>query len=421
MNGGDGSDIYYVDNAGDVAAETYNDALGGVDTVYSSVTHTLGYGIENLTLTGSAAINGTGNANNNVINGNSGNNALYGLAGNDTMNGGLGNDTLDGGAGSDNMNGGDGSDIYYVDNFYDVVSESYNDALGGVDTVYSLTSHTLGYGIENLTLTGSAMSNAWGNGNNNVLKGNGNANILDGGAGADTMNGGDGNDTYYVDNFADVVSETYNDALGGADVVISSVTHTLGYGIENLTLTGSAAINGIGNTNNNVIYGNSGANYLFGSTGDDYLYGGAGNDTLSGGFGVDWVAGGTGNDDLYAGNDGSSVDKFVFNTALNSATNVDTIHTPDFPTDQIMLDNDIFSVLTSDFWGTNHTGTLYSGQFHSGLGVTGSGVFDSAGIYYDTSSGNLFYNPTLIGSDTILFAKIEGAPQSLSAADFTLF
>ena len=41
--------------------------------------------LENLTLTGAAAINGTGNAKDNVIIGNGANNVLTGLDGNDTL------------------------------------------------------------------------------------------------------------------------------------------------------------------------------------------------------------------------------------------------------------------------------------------------------------------------------------------------
>ena len=64
-----------------------------------SVTHTLAGNIENLTLTGAANINGTGNATDNMIIGNNGNNVVSGLAGNNALNGGgFGNDTLNGGA-----------------------------------------------------------------------------------------------------------------------------------------------------------------------------------------------------------------------------------------------------------------------------------------------------------------------------------
>ncbi|MCZ8240292.1 MAG: VWD domain-containing protein [Microcystis sp. LE19-131.1A] len=71
------------------------------DTLTAAVTTTLAANVENLTLTGAAAINGTGNAGNNVITGNTANNLLNGGGGNDTLNGGAGLDTLTGGAGND--------------------------------------------------------------------------------------------------------------------------------------------------------------------------------------------------------------------------------------------------------------------------------------------------------------------------------
>ena len=71
------------------------------DTFTAAVTTTLAANVENLTLTGAAAINGTGNAGNNVITGNTANNLLNGSGGNDTLNGGAGLDTLTGGAGND--------------------------------------------------------------------------------------------------------------------------------------------------------------------------------------------------------------------------------------------------------------------------------------------------------------------------------
>ena len=155
MNGGLGDDLYIVDNVGDVAAEV----AGGIDTVQSSVSHTLSVNLENLTLTGAAAINGTGNARANVITGNGANNVLSGLAGNDTLSGGGGNDTLNGGTGADNMNGGLGNDIYIVDNAGDVAAE----VASGIDTVQSSVTHTLSVNLENLTLTGAAAINGTGN------------------------------------------------------------------------------------------------------------------------------------------------------------------------------------------------------------------------------------------------------------------
>jgi Ca2+-binding RTX toxin-like protein len=57
------------------------------------------------------------------------------------------------------------------------------------------------------------------------------------------------------------------------------VTFTLGNNVENLTLTGTSAINGTGNSQNNVMTGNSANNSLTGGAGIDTLIGGAGADT----------------------------------------------------------------------------------------------------------------------------------------------
>ena len=110
-----------VDNAGDAVAEAADE---GTDTVQASITYTLGDDVENLTLTGSADINGTGNALANTIIGNSGNNVLTGGGDNDALEGGGGNDTLDGGTGADTMLGGTGNDTYVVDNAGDAVAEA---------------------------------------------------------------------------------------------------------------------------------------------------------------------------------------------------------------------------------------------------------------------------------------------------------
>ncbi|MGI0483763.1 calcium-binding protein, partial [Geminocystis sp. CENA526] len=107
MVGGKGDDTYYVDNANDIVVEKLNE---GVDTVISTVTYTLPNHVENLTLSGTGNINGTGNTLNNRITGNSANNRLNGGDGSDTLLGGGGNDILNGGEGNDVLNGGGGND-----------------------------------------------------------------------------------------------------------------------------------------------------------------------------------------------------------------------------------------------------------------------------------------------------------------------
>jgi Ca2+-binding RTX toxin-like protein len=108
MVGGDGNDTYVVNRA-DVIVEEVG---GGNDSVNSSITWRLGANLENLELSGTRGISGTGNSANNKITGNDGNNKLMGLGGNDVLTGGLGNDVLTGGVGKDVLVGGGGDDTY---------------------------------------------------------------------------------------------------------------------------------------------------------------------------------------------------------------------------------------------------------------------------------------------------------------------
>lgn len=117
-----------------------------------------------------------------------------------------------------------------------------------------------------------------------TLTGGPGADTLNGGAGADDMAGGEGNDVYVVDNSGDLVFEW---AGQGTDLVKSSVSWILDTALRNLTLTGTAAINGTGNGLANVLTGNRGVNTLSGGGGKDSLCGGAGADRLTGGAGAD--------------------------------------------------------------------------------------------------------------------------------------
>ena len=274
MQGNLGNDTYIVDNAGDVVSEA---AGAGVDTVLSSISYVLGPNLENLTLTGSAALNGTGNELPNTLVGNGGANVL------------------DGGTSGDSLSGGAGNDTYVVDSAKDQVIEASGQ---GTDTVRSSVSYVLGANVENLTLTGAAAINATGNAQNNVLIGNGTANVLSGDTGADTLRGGAGDDTYIVDQSGDVVSELAGE---GIDTVKSSISYTLGANVENLVLTGSAASKLTGNGLDNSITGNASG---------DFLSGGPGNDRLLGGRGAD----------IYVYERGEGADRIIENDATSGVT-----------------------------------------------------------------------------------------------------
>jgi Ca2+-binding RTX toxin-like protein len=275
MLGGTGDDFYEVDNAQDVVTELANE---GIDVVESAISYTLGANVENLILTGTAAINAIGNALDNDLQGNDSANILTGGAGDDSLNGKKGLDTLIGGS---------GNDTYLFEDDVDTIVEAAGDA-GGRDMVISRQSFTLAANVEDGILLGTATTI---NGNElaNVLSGNGAANTIDGGAGADVMLGGKGNDLYIVDNQADTIVEI---AAEGTDTVQVSVNYSLADNLENLTLTGTAEA-GMGNALANVLTGNAASNKLWGLEG---------NDTLDGGAGADILIGGLGNDKYYVDN-----------------------------------------------------------------------------------------------------------------------
>ncbi|WP_184399908.1 calcium-binding protein, partial [Rhizobium sp. BK650] len=346
--GSTGDDTFTITSPLDVVDESRG---GGTDTVLSSISfsladsaHAIG-AIENLTLTGNANINATGNE----------------LA--NTLVGNYGANVLDGGVGADNMKGGGGDDTYIVDSIYDVVIEAGG---SGNDTIKSYVSlslldkdHVTGT-VENLTLLGNDNINATGNVMNNVLTGNSGDNNFDGGRGEDRMIGGLGNDTYKVDSTGDIVDETGG---GGNDTVNASISFNLENAlgtVENLTLTGSSAINAIGNGENNVLTGNSGGNVLSGGTGNDQLIGGNGNDILNGGAGAD---------------------TFVFDCKPNAYNNIDKIE--DFSEsagDKIALNHQVFTAIDP-------------ANFSAANFVLGTKALDSDDrLIYDQTTGKLFYD-----------------------------
>jgi Ca2+-binding RTX toxin-like protein len=386
--GGTGNDTYEL-NRPDIIQELTN---GGIDTVRASFTYTLGANLENLILTGTAAINGNGNSANNVLTGNSANNRLNGYGGNDTLSGGGGNDILDGGVGNDT----------YI--FNSNVGSIIDTTLAtDIDTVRSSVTWTLQAYLENLILTGTTAINGSGNSGNNVLTGNsannrlngyGGNDTLSGGGGNDILDGGVGNDTYiFNSNVGSIIDTTLATDI---DTVRSSVTWTLQAYLENLILTGTTAINGSGNSGNNVLTGNSAANTLNGFGGNDTLNGGGGNDVLLGGLGIDTLTGGAG------------ADFFVFDTALNAATNRDTMTDFVAVDDTLRLDRTVFAKLTT-------LGTLSAGFFRASS--NGAAADGNDYILYNTTTGALLYDLDGNGAAVAIpFATLATKPV-ITAAD----
>ena len=215
--GGRGNDAYLVDNLNDLIIEASKMARE-IDTVHSEVSWTLSANLENLTLTGTASINGTGNALANSLSGNDADNVLDGKAGADTLIGGLGNDT------------------YLIDNTRDRIVES-STISSEIDTVQSSISWKLGVNLEQLVLTGTRAINGTGNDLDNTLTGNAAANILNGQAGNDILSGGGGTDRFILDSLTG--SDFISDFLSGTDKLVLDNSGLGGLGDKDSRLEGA--------------------------------------------------------------------------------------------------------------------------------------------------------------------------------------
>jgi Ca2+-binding RTX toxin-like protein len=355
--GGSGSDTFFVgdgDNSFDGGAGndeiSYAGSSSGVVVDVEAPTNNSGYAegdtyVSIEKVTGSNYDDTLISAYASFLAGGDGNDSLFAGAGNDLLFGGIGNDRLFGGLGSDTLSGGAGDDTYFIDSSGDIVGEANAE---GHDTLVSSFDLTLGNSLEDLILTGAALSGT-GNSLANAISGNelgnhlqgldgndsleGNGGIdslyggvgndllfggtgndtLDGDNGNDTMVGGAGSDTYAVNSTSDVLDESID---GGVDLVRSLISWTLAANFENLSLTGSSAISASGNFAANILTGNVGVNTLDGLSGNDDLFGWSGNDVLVGGDGDDTLDGGTGNDSLSGGNGN---DLYVVDSAADTA------------------------------------------------------------------------------------------------------
>jgi serralysin len=215
---------------------------------------------------------------------------------------------------------------------------------GGIDTldysVYSAAQRidlnpesfsNVGGRTGNLSIArGTLIENAVGGTGSDTLVGNSADNRLDGGAGVDQLYGGVGNDVFVVDQQADVVFEGLNE---GVDRVESSGNFYLYANIENLTLTGSVGIFGVGNDLDNILTGNSGENLLIAHGGNDTVNGGdardsifgmIGNDILNGDGGIDIIFGGDGSDTIDGGADPDEIYGDAGDDIIRGGTTFDT-------------------------------------------------------------------------------------------------
>ncbi len=344
MVGGAGNDSYVVSAAGDVITENSGE---GTDSVTSAVTYTLLTNLENLTLSGSGNINGTGNALNNALTGNSGINLL---------DGGLGDDQLDGVAGGDTLTGGAGVDTFIIkksDIAVNITISDFSAATTGEKILLQNFTQAIDFVSLTITQVGSDSVITLENGMTLTLKnvtasqltaasfsesgaveppapteppaseeppavviaGTSGHDVLNGTTGDDTINGLGGNDTLYGGDGNDTLigGSGYNllDGGNGDDVIIVTGKDNVigGAGNDSVDASASSSANviNVGDGDDSVVAG-SGGNNISGGVGDDTLNGGTGNNTVDGGDGNDSIVVGGGRDKLYGGLGNDTID-----------------------------------------------------------------------------------------------------------------
>ena len=251
-----------------------------------------------------------------ALTGNAGDNVLTGTGGNDILNGGAGNDTLNGGGGNNTLIGGTGNDRFIVNALTDVVSEALN---AGTDTAVASLDYTLTANVENLELTGSAVTGI-GNALNNshhrhrrrqhpLRAGGQRPAHWRRGARHRRRGGGERRRRHAGDRGqCGRCGRRRGHRYAGArrrgrrctvvvdlSSLIDQVT-SIGGGPDALVQKNFENLDASGLGGSVTVTGSAGANLLIGSNGADTLNGGAGNDTLNGGAGDDTLNGGDGND-----------------------------------------------------------------------------------------------------------------------------
>ncbi|MEE1656971.1 calcium-binding protein [Microvirga sp. CF3062] len=288
MTGGSGDDTYIVDNIGDVVVEAMD---GGTDAIRASVTITLADFVNKLVLTGTGAIDGTGNGLDNEITGNAAANVLNGSAGADTLQGGDGIDTavFSGGRANyvrtvdqnglvtlaDQRMNGDGTDLLsgielfqFVDRTY-TLAELLNNAPTGIalESGLILENSEPEVSVGTLSVVDDAGPHTY-----SLLSDAGGRFILDGDEIVYTGQG----------------SLDYEQA--SSYVIRVKAEDSFGSAVEkDLTIV-------VGDETSERATGTTQADTMWGGAGDDTFDGLAGNDLLRGGGGRDALTGGRGKD-----------------------------------------------------------------------------------------------------------------------------
>ncbi|MBT1515796.1 hypothetical protein KIP88_35580 [Bradyrhizobium sp. SRL28] len=284
MQGGADNDTYVVDDAGDVVNETAAGSTG-TDQVNASITYTLGTNVENLTLTGGDAINGTGNALGNTIIGNNDINQLFGGAGTDTLTGNGGNDLLDGGSGVDTLSGGDGNDTVIGGEGDDLINVG-----GGFNTIVYNSTNFGNDTIDSFDFDGGTAANqdkidlsALG-----ITAANFDTRVVE------ATIGGAANTLLTIRDAAlntigtIRINSATNGQIDASDFTLATGPAIVINGAETgQTTAGTAAAELINaNGGNDTVNAAGGNDVVNGGEGTDTLNGGDGNDTLSGGIGA---------------------------------------------------------------------------------------------------------------------------------------
>ncbi|MBC7905749.1 MAG: PD40 domain-containing protein [Rhodospirillaceae bacterium] len=404
--GGAGDDTYVVKVTDTIVTEAAGE---GIDTVRSVLSYALTANVENLALTESGEINGTGNALANQITGNYAANILDGGDGDDVLLGGGGADTLLGGAGNDTLDGGIGMDVAVFSgnrSLYTLRQDGVSaplqiaSAADGIDTVTGVERFVFADGeytfAQILSATGRTLN---GGTDPNTLVGGFGDDTLISGSGTDRAEGGWGDDVYVVIKPGVTIAEEFN---SGTDTVQANFSVALQRNVENLTLTGADAVSGVGNKRNNLLVGNGAANVLSGQRGNDTLLGGGGNDMLIGGDDDDTLVGGAGADTLSGG---SGVDVFRYESASEGGDLI-----VDFETGEDKL------AFNSPNFGSLAAGILGADNFV----LDGAATLSQATFLFNSATHTLSFDADGNGASVAVDIATFGRRTTVSANDILM-